>query len=72
MLKLAAILRVADALDLRSDDKMPEMKIVLRGRVLNIIADLPELNSRRYDLKLKGGLFEQVFGLEIKLLNGEL
>lgn len=72
VLKLAAILRVADALDLRSDDKMPEMKLVLRGRVLNIIADLPELNSRRYDLKLKGGLFEQVFGLEIKLLNGEL
>ena len=72
VLKLAAILRVADALDLRSEEKLPEIKIVLRGRVLNIIADVPEFNSRRCDLKLKGGLFEHVFGLELKLLNGEL
>lgn len=72
VLKLAAILRVADALDLRSGDKFPEMKVVLRGRTLNLISDSPELNARRCSLKVKGELFEQVFGLELKLVNGEL
>ena len=72
VLKLAAVLRVADALDLRTGEAFPGMKVVLRGRTLNLITDSPELNSRRNTLKIKGGLFEQVFGLELKLLNGEL
>lgn len=72
VLKLAAILRVADALDLRSGEKFPEMKVVLRGRTLTLASDAPELNSRRSSLNVKGELFEQVFGLELKLLNGDL
>ena len=72
VVKLAAILRVADALDLRGGSDLPPIKLVLRGRVLNICADIPELNARKYIVKAKSELFEHVFGLEIKLQNGEV
>lgn len=72
VVKLAAILRVADALDLRCGEELPPVKLSLRGRVLNIFADIPELNARKYIVKGKSELFEQVFGLEIKLQNGDV
>lgn len=71
VLKLAAILRVADALDLRCGMELPPVKLVLRGRVLTLCSDLPELSSRRFNLKNKSGLFEQVFGLDIRIQGGE-
>ena len=72
VVKLAAILRVADALDLRCGVEFPPVKLMLRGRVLTICSDLPELNSRKYSLKGKVGLFEQVFGLEIRIQGSEI
>ncbi|MBQ9087854.1 MAG: HD domain-containing protein [Lentisphaeria bacterium] len=73
VLKLAAILRVADALDIHfSSPESGGLKLSLRGRELHLIVDEDELASMKYSLKVKGGLFEQVFGLELKLHNGEL
>ena len=72
VLKLAAILRVADALDITfPEPECGALKLSLRGRVLHLIVDESDLSSMKYSLKVKGGLFEQVFGLELKLQNGE-
>ena len=72
VLKLAAILRLADALDNRAEGVRMEIKPVIRGKVLRILTDSEISGARRYDVKLKGELFEQVFGLEIKVLENEL
>ena len=72
VLKLAAILRLADALDNRAEGAHMEIKPVIRGKVLRILTDSEISGARRYDVKLKGELFEQVFGLEIKVLENEL
>ncbi len=72
VLKLAAILRVADALDLRCGNEPAAKKLLLRGRVLYLNTDIPEMNRRRYVLKGKSELFQHVFGLEIKIQNGDI
>ena len=72
VLKLAAILRVADALDLKCGKDFVSKKLVLRGRVLNFCSDIPELNRRRFTVKAKSELFQHVFGLEIKIQDGDL
>ena len=71
VLKLAAILRVADALDLKDSVEVPALKLSIRGRMLHLILDCSEPAARKYAIKTKGDLFEQVFGLELKLQNGE-
>ena len=72
VLKLAAILRVADALDLHTGGDSSRVKFILRGRVLKLVTDLPENSRCKFVLREKCGLFEQVFGLELQLQFGEL
>ncbi|MEM1085409.1 MAG: hypothetical protein AAGI48_14950 [Verrucomicrobiota bacterium] len=64
--KLAAILRVADALERTHDQRVHEINIDRRGRRLHL--SLPGLNDaavERLAMESKGDLFEQVFGLEV-------
>jgi exopolyphosphatase/guanosine-5'-triphosphate,3'-diphosphate pyrophosphatase len=67
VLKLAAILRVADALD-RSRSRIGKLKLQIRGDELLILtpnADLLELE--KLYLEFKGDLFLEVFGLKLKI-----
>ena len=72
VLKLSAILRVADALDSRRNGELSDFKPVLRARTLKLVTNAVDINSEKYNLKQKGALFEQVFGLELKLENNDL
>lgn len=68
VLKLAAILRVADALDCTRQGRFRRMKLVLRGHTL--VIQVPASGSFRQErlyLELKGGMFNEVFGLELKI-----
>lgn len=64
--KLAAILRVADALERTHDQRVHEIEIRREPRRLHL--SLPGLNDaavERLAMQSKGDLFEQVFGLEV-------
>ncbi len=68
VLKLASILRVADALDCSRRRRFRKMKLVLRGHVLAVqVPDSGDFRSERLYLELKGDLFNEVFGLELKI-----
>jgi exopolyphosphatase/guanosine-5'-triphosphate,3'-diphosphate pyrophosphatase len=70
VLKLAAILRVADALDRGHDQRLGEASFERREDRLVIRAERPEgsggvdLSLERLSLAEKGDMFEDVFGLE--------
>lgn len=67
-LKLAAILRVADALDCNRRRRFDKMKLVLRGHTMTVVVpESGDFRSERLSLEWKGGLFNQVFGLELKI-----
>jgi exopolyphosphatase/guanosine-5'-triphosphate,3'-diphosphate pyrophosphatase len=64
--KLAAILRVADALERTHDQRVNEIQIRRESRRLRLV--LPGVNDaavERLAMHSKGDLFEQVFGLEV-------
>lgn len=68
VLKLAAILRVADALDRTHHRRFQHLKLRLRGEELLILA--PEAAEARLEqlyLEVKSDLFHEVFGLKIRL-----
>ena len=66
VLKLAAILRVADALT--HLEQAGSFKLILHGKVLTIrAADLEGVSFSSVYLKSKSDLFYEVFGLEIRL-----
>ncbi len=67
VLKLAAILRVADALDCARSRRFHRMKLVRRGNQLIIRSGAADLRSEQFYLARKSGLFTQVFGLELKI-----
>ena len=67
VLKLAAILRVADALDCARSRRFHRMKLVRRGNQLIIRSGAADLRSEQFYLARKSGLFIQVFGLELKI-----
>ena len=68
VLKLAAILRVADALDCTRQGRFGRMKLVLRGHTLVIqVPASGDFRQERLYLELKGGMFNEVFGLELKI-----
>ena len=67
-LKLAAILRVADALDCSRRKRFDKMKLVLRGHTMTVVVpESGDFRSERLSLEWKGGLFNQVFGLDLKI-----
>lgn len=68
VLKLAAILRVADALDSGHDGKFSHAKITREGDTLFFLAENDgNVEGERFSLENKGELFTQVFGLKLKV-----
>jgi exopolyphosphatase/guanosine-5'-triphosphate,3'-diphosphate pyrophosphatase len=66
--KMAAILRIADALDRNHMQQARELTFAReRGRFLITVGDMEDLTLERMALKDKGGMFEDVYGLEVVL-----
>jgi len=71
ILKLAAILRVADALDVLRYNRFQSLSLRRHGRVLFIgIRGGGDFSVERRGLRRKGGLFNDVFGLEVRIDEG--
>ena len=69
--KLAAILRVADALDRVHSARVRDLDIALDpGRITLTVYGAEDLTIERFALKEKGDFFTQVYGREIQLNEG--
>jgi exopolyphosphatase/guanosine-5'-triphosphate,3'-diphosphate pyrophosphatase len=66
--QLAAILRVADALDRSHLQQVQRLEITRQGRQFILtVPEAEDLTLERAALKEKGGLFESVYGLQVVL-----
>ncbi len=66
--KLAAILRVADALDRNHMQQVREISFARsRGRISVYVHDVQDLTLERVALKEKGSMFEEVYGMKIEI-----
>ncbi|MCF7928645.1 MAG: Ppx/GppA family phosphatase [Spirochaetales bacterium] len=69
VLKLSAILRVADALDRGHSQRIQSIRVERAEDVLNLHTDgVGDFTLERAGLENKGKLFEEVFGLQVRLL----
>lgn len=69
VMKMAAILRIADALDRGHRQKMTDIKVETTTEELLIRAEPGgDLSLSRFALKTKGDMFEEVFGLKPALI----
>ena len=68
VLKLAAILRVADALDCARKGRFSNMIIHRRGVVLELRGSGRDFHSEIRELEQKGELFSQVFGIKVRIV----
>lgn len=69
VLKLAAILRVADALDRGHTQKIRTVTVTKRGEELLLEAQhLLDITAERFSLVDKANLFEEVYGLRVSLI----
>ncbi|MFW6221001.1 MAG: exopolyphosphatase [Fibrobacterota bacterium] len=67
--KMAAILRIADALDCSYSQRIQDLEITLKTNRLVIgVKDAVDLSLEKLSLFEKGGLYEQIFGKEIILV----
>jgi exopolyphosphatase/guanosine-5'-triphosphate,3'-diphosphate pyrophosphatase len=70
VLKLASILRVADAMDRSHSQKVGNIIAKRREEELILETDFTgDLSAERFSLMNKGSMFEDVFGLRVVLLN---
>jgi exopolyphosphatase/guanosine-5'-triphosphate,3'-diphosphate pyrophosphatase len=68
VMKLASILRVADALDRSHIQKVNDIKLERNEDELTIRCSCPgDMSVERFGLSLKGDMFEEVFGYKILL-----
>lgn len=66
--RLAALLRIADALDREHIQHIREVRVVLELPVLRLLVpDAGELLLEGWALKKKAGLFERLFGVRVEL-----
>jgi exopolyphosphatase/guanosine-5'-triphosphate,3'-diphosphate pyrophosphatase len=66
--KMAALLRVADALDRNHSQQVRNIRIQREeDRVVVLVPEADDLTVERLAVKEKGDLFEQVFGLAVEL-----
>lgn len=72
VLKLAAILRVADALDYSRKNRFSHLKLNISGSELVVTPGSAGIGTERAALKQKSGLFTQVFGLNVRIGEVEL
>ena len=68
VLKLAAILRVADALDCARKGRFRQFSMNRQGVVLELRGTGSDFHSELRELELKGELFSQVFGIKVRLV----
>ena len=68
VLKLAAILRVADALDCARKGRFRNMVMHRRGVVLELRGSGADFHSEIRELGMKGELFPQVFGIKVSVV----
>jgi exopolyphosphatase/guanosine-5'-triphosphate,3'-diphosphate pyrophosphatase len=70
VLKLASILRVADAMDRSHSQKVSQLMARRKDEELILETDFSgDLSAERFSLMNKGLMFEEVFGLRVVLLN---
>jgi exopolyphosphatase/guanosine-5'-triphosphate,3'-diphosphate pyrophosphatase len=70
--KLGAILRVANALDKEHREKLANLRVVVEGDQLVLLAgNLSDLTMERLALASRSDFFAQVFGRKIVLREGE-
>jgi exopolyphosphatase/guanosine-5'-triphosphate,3'-diphosphate pyrophosphatase len=67
VLKLAAILRVADALDCARKGKFRNLVMHRRGVVLELRGSGSDFHSEIRELGMKGEVFSQVFGIKVSI-----
>ena len=66
--KLAAILRVANALDKEHLQKITDLKVTREGDKMGLIAqNTPDLTMERASLSDRSDLFNEIFGKQIIL-----
>ena len=71
--KLAAILRVADALDRSHAQQIRDFRCDRQGEDLIVsVAGLSDLTLERKAIAAKGDLFEDVYGLRVRLDEAQL
>jgi len=64
--KLAAIIRVADALDRGHRQRTRDFEIAFdEGQIRLLVSGVPDLSIERLALEQKAGLFEQIYGLQV-------
>lgn len=68
VLKLAAILRVADALDCARQGRFRNLVMHRRGVVLELRGTGTDFHSEMRELGVKGELFSQVFGIKVSIV----
>ncbi|WP_346189703.1 HD domain-containing protein [Rubritalea halochordaticola] len=67
--KLAAILRVADALERTHSARIKDLEIrISKRRIHFLLKNITDANVERLAMRSKGNLFENIFGLEINLV----
>ena len=70
VLKLAAILRVADALDCRHGARLPMPEVAVEpGRLIITLRTRRDLTLERHALHAKGEIFKHVYGMDVILQN---
>ena len=68
VMKLAAILRIANALDRSHKQKFAGMKAVVKGDTLEITTDYPgDITLEKHQIEMKAGFFEEVYGLKLSV-----
>ncbi|MFK7819456.1 MAG: exopolyphosphatase [Planctomycetaceae bacterium] len=66
--KLAAILRVADALDHSRSQRIKDPQCEVQGRRLVVsVSDVEDVSLEQLELRQKGALFEETYGLRVLL-----
>lgn len=71
IMKLAAILRFADALDSSHSQRVNVSAIKVHDEKIEVMCEgLLDLSLEKISLKNKGDLFEEVYGISISLING--
>lgn len=71
--KLASLLRIADALERPHTGRVSELEIRVSRRRLHIfLPRVADAHTERLAMKNKGDLFENIFGLEINLVEDQL
>jgi exopolyphosphatase/guanosine-5'-triphosphate,3'-diphosphate pyrophosphatase len=72
VLKMAALLRIAIALDASRSQRIHELKCTRnKQRLIITVPDVEDLSVEQLALKQGSGMFEDVFGLKVQLRRAE-